>query len=156
MTQLIRIDPSIRVTYLPLSKKFSQSGIIQKTTTRVYDQRISIFNSKSVDVDKLTIVDQIPVIEDARINLRLISPTISVPVANTSKATKKVVNLSTTVSKGVTAQWEGYGQAGVDESELGKDGRLNWLCSVPSQGNVNFSLQWEVSFPSGTKVETSL
>lgn len=92
--------------------------------------------------------------EDAQINLKLLSPTLSTPPANTSsKANKKdKFTATTTVSKGITVQWEGYGQAGVEESDLGKDGHLNWLCSVPPQGKVNLSLQWEVSFPSGTNI----
>ncbi len=57
------------------------------------------------------------------------------------------------VSSGVAAQWDGADDSQGDITALGKDGKLNWLCSIPPQGTVNLSLQWEVLAPASITVD---
>ncbi|KAJ2925884.1 hypothetical protein H1R20_g11211, partial [Candolleomyces eurysporus] len=76
-----RIGPSIRVTYHPLAKKLSQSGLmfISRTRNYVFSQRITVHNTKSLAIDNLTIMDQIPVSEESSITVKLLSPRLSLP-----------------------------------------------------------------------------
>lgn len=51
------------------------------------------------------------------------------------------------VSEGVIAQWDGADEPNVDLEASGKDGKLNWICSVAPQDKINLTLQWEVTVP---------
>ncbi|KIL61351.1 hypothetical protein M378DRAFT_82562, partial [Amanita muscaria Koide BX008] len=61
------LDPAIRVTYHPVSRKTSQTGFYSKSNVNSYSQRISISNTKSITITDLRIVDQIPVSADETI-----------------------------------------------------------------------------------------
>ncbi|ESK90594.1 mucoidy inhibitor a [Moniliophthora roreri MCA 2997] len=56
------------------------------------------------------------------------------------------------VADGVMAQWDGADEVSVDVEALGKNGKINWLCSVPAGEKMNLTLQWEVSMPVKTQV----
>jgi hypothetical protein len=56
-----------------------QSGFYTKTSNHSYAQRITVFNTKATVVEWLKIVDQMPVSEDARIAVKLMSPVLTVP-----------------------------------------------------------------------------
>ncbi|TDL26898.1 hypothetical protein BD410DRAFT_782988 [Rickenella mellea] len=148
------VDPSIRVTYHPRSKRVSQSGFYRATANHVFSQRITIFNTKSTAVDNVKIVDQIPVSEDSQIAVKLTSPALIVPsnpgTTNGAPNIKAVQPLK--VSSGIVAQWDGVDEPGFDVLALAKDGKLNWICSVPSQEKVNFNLEWAVTAPVGVSV----
>ncbi|KXN91234.1 hypothetical protein AN958_01756 [Leucoagaricus sp. SymC.cos] len=58
---LLGVDPAIHITYHPCVEKTSQSGLITKTSAKVLTQRITIQNTKLSPVNKLMIVDGIPV-----------------------------------------------------------------------------------------------
>ncbi|RXW13249.1 hypothetical protein EST38_g12604 [Candolleomyces aberdarensis] len=157
------LDPSIRVIYHPLAKKLSQSGFMSRTRHYVFSQRITVHNTKSLAIDNLTIVDQIPVSEESSITVKLLSPPLSLPDLSATgtassnsflKDTKENklgvrVPLPVKVSHGVVAQWDGVDDVNSDDGveNLGKDGKLNWVCSSPSQGKITLTLQWEVSAP---------
>ncbi|PPQ90355.1 hypothetical protein CVT25_007757 [Psilocybe cyanescens] len=139
------VDPSIRVTYHPQEKMTSESGFYNKSLKYVYSQRISVHNTKSVAVDKLKIIDKVPVSQDANLIVNLINPTLTLPapsavgIATSNKALPTVK-----VGHGILAQWNGAEKSGADVSALGKDGKLNWICSVPALEKINLLLQWEV------------
>ncbi|KAF8813462.1 hypothetical protein BYT27DRAFT_7158363 [Phlegmacium glaucopus] len=132
------LDTSIRVTYHPRSKMISQSGFYNKSTTHAISQTITIHNTKSVGIEKLKITDNIPVSQDANITVNLISPSLTTPLP--SSATRAAPPM--TVANGVVAQWS---DSGSDVNVLGKDGRLDWICSIPAHGKINLLLQWEAS-----------
>ncbi|ESK90597.1 mucoidy inhibitor a [Moniliophthora roreri MCA 2997] len=159
------LDPSIRITYHPQSKKSTTSGFYQKSTSYEYIQRITIHNTKANRVPLLKIVDQIPVSEDAQITVKLVNPALKVPTGSTkpqavagssSGGETTVVEASAgpnvKVAEGVVAQWDGADDPSVDVNALGKDGKINWLCDVAGQEKVNLTLQWEVSTPVKTQV----
>ncbi|KAG5351764.1 hypothetical protein C0989_005019 [Termitomyces sp. Mn162] len=148
------LDPSIRIIYHPLSKKKSESGFYTKTTTHAYMQSITVFNTKSTPVERVRVSDQIPVSEDAQIQVRLLNPPLP-SIAHAYKgqdkdkgkervsdegAEKRVV-----VSKGISAMWEG--EEGEGE---GRDGRFGWIVELPGQGKANVVLRYEVVVPAGT------
>ncbi|KAF6759168.1 hypothetical protein DFP72DRAFT_1031955 [Ephemerocybe angulata] len=154
------LDPSIRVTYLPLSKKVSQSGFMTKATNYIFTRRITLHNTKSLAIENVKVIDQIPVSENSVINVKLISPALELPDSGTLKAgwteNKAGVKIPppAKVGQGILAQWDGAEDlSSEDEVEsLGKDGKISWLCALPSQGKVTLTLQWEVSAPLRTDI----
>ncbi|KAK0188984.1 hypothetical protein F5146DRAFT_1057481 [Armillaria mellea] len=145
------LDPSLRITYHPQSKKVSQSGFYTKSSNYIYVQRISVHNTKATTtVENLKILDQIPVSEDEQINVKLVSPALSLPDGSSIRTVKTNASRAiphVQVSEGVVARWEGSDESGIDVDALGKDGKINWLCTVPPQGKLSLVMQWEVSTP---------
>ncbi|TFK38963.1 mucoidy inhibitor A [Crucibulum laeve] len=144
------LDPSIRITYHPSAKKASQSGFYQKTAEHTFIQRITVHNAKQAAVN-VKILDQVPVSQDARVEVKLVNPALTVPEPPSAGSIKGISNnlkrrTSVSPAKGVMAQWEGAEDA-ADESALGRDGKLSWLCTVPAKGTTDVMLQWEVGYP---------
>ncbi|KAF6747896.1 hypothetical protein DFP72DRAFT_1167026 [Ephemerocybe angulata] len=160
------LDPSIRVTYLPLSKKVSQSGFMTKATNYIFTQRITLHNTKSLAIENVKLIDQIPVSENSVINVKLISPALDLTdsgvgtVSSTLKAgwseNKAGVKIPppAKVGQGILAQWDGADEVNSEDGveSLGKDGKISWICALPSQGKVTLTLQWEVSAPLRTDI----
>ncbi|KAK0488983.1 hypothetical protein IW261DRAFT_1442573 [Armillaria novae-zelandiae] len=150
------LDPSLRITYHPQSKKVSQSGFYTKSSNYIYVQRISIHNTKAIaTVENLKILDQIPVSEDEQISVKLVNPALSLPDGSSIKTAKTNASRAiphVQVSEGVVARWEGSDESGIDVDALGKDGKINWLCTVPPQGKLSLVMQWEVSSPARAHV----
>lgn len=108
-------------------------------------------------------MDQIPVSADEKIVVKLFNPPLPSVQENvggaSSRAGEKSANNSgakVKVAQGVLAQW-GDGTedaAAVEEgtTAVGKDGKLSWICEVPSQGKMNLMLQWEVTAPAQAHV----
>ncbi|KAJ7268023.1 hypothetical protein C8J57DRAFT_1450382 [Mycena rebaudengoi] len=140
------LDPSIRITYHPIIKKLSQSGFYTKSANYVFSQRITIFNTKSISVDHLKIIDQIPISQNSQIEVKLVNPALALPSDGGSSVKgppKKAQVL--TVGKGVVAQWDGADEPDQEVDSLGLDRKLNFICSVASQAKVNLALEWEVT-----------
>ncbi|TEB18300.1 hypothetical protein FA13DRAFT_1746206 [Coprinellus micaceus] len=116
------LDPSVRVTYHPISKKASQTGLLSKTANYVFTQRMTLHNTKSLAIENVKLIDQIPVSE------------------NSNKAGVKVPPPVKT--------WNA--EDGVEG--IGRDGKVSWMCALPSQGKVTLTLQWEVSAPFRTDI----
>jgi hypothetical protein len=101
-------------------------------------------------VDNLKVVDRIPVSEDSQINVKLTLPALpmnstsggaSLSLSSITDALTKKVKLA----EGVVAQWYGAGEENTNAEYLGKDGKVQWVCSLGSQDQVDLILQWEVS-----------
>ncbi|KAH6911805.1 hypothetical protein BKA70DRAFT_862855 [Coprinopsis sp. MPI-PUGE-AT-0042] len=162
------LDPSIRVTYIPVAKKTTQTGFMTKSRVHTYTQRITVHNTKALSADKVKIIDQIPVSEDSTITVKLISPALpfsdktgssagGIPSGGGAMVENKLgvkVPAPVNVSKGITAQWEGVEEVSSESEveDLGGEGKFGWLCSIPAQGKVNLTLQWEVSAPFKTAI----
>jgi hypothetical protein len=134
------------VTYHPLVKKISQSGFYNKAANHIFSQRITIFNTKAGGINDFKVIDQVPVSEDAQIDVKLVSPSLVIPDCSTTGGVPSAP-APVKVSDGVVAQWVGADEKGFDVESLGKDGKLNWVCSVPAQGKITLSLSWEVNNP---------
>ena len=105
-------------------------------------------------MDDVRIVDQVPVSEDEQIKVKLVSPALIVgPAAGGESVSKEKGKdkalQKVNVAKGVVAQWDGTDEPETDgdAEALGRNGKINWVCSIPSQGKVNLVLQWEVTAP---------
>ncbi|KAF8648982.1 hypothetical protein AX16_006096 [Volvariella volvacea WC 439] len=145
------LDSTIRVTYHPQTKKTSQTGFYSKSSTRLFTQRLSIFNSKQITISNLRILDHFPVSQHQDIVVKLISPPLTLP-ETLNNGTIRVPN-PPKISDGVIAQWNGVDEDGVDLESLGKDGMFNWICKIPAQGKLNLTLQWEVRSPATMKIQ---
>ena len=150
---LYSLDPSIRVTYHPRVKKVSQSGFYTKISNHVYSQHITVYNTKTTPVEDVRIVDQVPVSEDEQIKVKLVNPVLTMGSLlgggeGGSKEKEKPAQ-KVGIAKGIVAQWDGTDEprAEEDAKSLGKNGKINWLCSIPAQGKVNLVLQWEILAP---------
>jgi len=143
---LYSLDQSIRIAYHPCDSKKFESGFYTKTTNTNFSQRITVHNSKDLDVQEVTIMDHIPVSEDTQVSVVLKSPSLTLPNAEDDSGAPSTVVPSVKVQIGVVARWQDSGNSG-DMRSLGKDGKLEWVCSIPAKSKVNLLLQWEVSAP---------
>ena len=76
------LDPSIRITYHPRIKQASESGLISKTSSTSFNQRITIHNTKTISVKNL---NHIPVSQVSQISVKLITPSLTLPSPNQIK-----------------------------------------------------------------------
>lgn len=74
-------------------------------------------------------------------------PSTTKSPADLSLKVAVVIPSQVTVSDGVVAFWKGADEPGCDLDALPKDGKLDWVCSMPAQGKLNLVLQWEVTTP---------
>ncbi|KAJ7183536.1 hypothetical protein C8R46DRAFT_1067220 [Mycena filopes] len=132
------LDPSIRITYPPFTKKLSQSGFYKKSATHVFTQRITIHNTKSVAVEQLKIIDQIPSSRNAQIKVKLLQPALALKddTVNLKAAVLPKVDATVKVGSGIVACWDGGEEV---------DRRVSWMCAVPAQGKISLSLEWTVT-----------
>ncbi|KAJ3504191.1 hypothetical protein NLJ89_g8067 [Agrocybe chaxingu] len=144
------IDPTIRITYHPRSKKINRSGFTRKTCSYLFDQRVTVLNTKGSAVSNLKIQEQVPVSEDSSITVNLLNPSLVLPHVNRKGVLQTAEAVK--VMEHVRAEWDGMGEADVEPSLVGKEGRFNWICEVPSQGKLNLTLSWEVACPYGTDI----
>ncbi|KAJ7776830.1 hypothetical protein DFH07DRAFT_797936 [Mycena maculata] len=128
--------------------KRSHSGFYTKSANYVFSQRITVFNTKGVTVD------QIPTSQNAQIEVKLVSPVLMVPSdagagmgMSSIKAAPRTPGAPQVLSiaQGVVVQWDGVDEPDCAVETLGLDRKLNWICSVPSQGKINLALDWEVT-----------
>ncbi|TFK17639.1 hypothetical protein FA15DRAFT_698379 [Coprinopsis marcescibilis] len=158
------LDPAVKVVYHPQTKKLSKTGLINKSDVYLFTQRITVHNSKTIDIDNVKVIDHIPVSEDAAIVVKLISPALQLPTtesggsvrAGKSDVSSTVVRIPSPVkvASGITAKWDdgGEDEENIDVTSLGKNGKINFVCALPAQGKTNLTLQWEVTAPAKTKI----
>ncbi|KAF9051995.1 hypothetical protein BJ165DRAFT_1413836 [Panaeolus papilionaceus] len=152
------VDPSIRVTYHPRSKKTSRSGFYTKSTNYVYQQRITIHNTKTQVIKGFKVLDQFPISENSDITVKHINPPLILPSSQPNSITGSAVGdetLSVKISSDVVAQWDGADEAEKGEIPVdlvGKEGKVAWICSVPAGSKLGLVMHWEVSTPVDTMV----
>ena len=99
-------------------------------------------------VSRVHIFDQVPVSEDERIKVSVVSPALMVPGSEeaTLGGVKKLAQ-PVKVQRGVSAQW--HREHGDEDPALGKDGRVKWVCELATQEKLTLSLEYDVSAPAG-------
>ncbi|KAG8951561.1 hypothetical protein FRC04_005847 [Tulasnella sp. 424] len=168
-------DPSIRITYHPLSKvaRNSSGGLLSsKHDISSFVQRITVKNTRTTAVSPLFIKDQIPVSVNSAYKVTLNEPQeLGVP-----KDRKEVQ-----VATGVKARWarKGASDADIDAEEKEKEaggskfgtiasrkepsdsvsdpgvsgveeeGVLEWVCNIDGGKGVDLTLSWDIVSPAG-------
>ena len=128
--------------------------ITRKTCSYIFEQRISVFNTKPTPVTSLKVLDQFPVSEDSTIIVNLTAPPLVLPTPNKKGVLKipEPVRINDAAGNKVQVQWDGAEDPDTDPSLLGKEGKLGWVCEVPAQRTVVLALAWEVVCPYGTDI----
>jgi hypothetical protein len=163
-TASLGVDPAVRVTYHPQSKKSKTTGggvLSTKHTLTSFEQGITIKNTRLTQLHRLLVKDQIPVSNDARIKVALVEPKV---LAGAGKSAAAGVGVS--ASKGVRVRWvpkngennvsaktaSASSAAATANDELDAEsarGMLEWVCEIEPSSNVDLVLGWEVSAPVG-------
>ncbi|KAG8932275.1 hypothetical protein FRC01_014806 [Tulasnella sp. 417] len=169
------VDPSIRITYHPLSKvsRNSSGGLLSsKHDVSSYVQRITVKNTRTTTVSHLFVKDQIPVSINSAYKVNL-----SEPQELGAPKDRKEVQVAT----GVKARWarKGASDGDMDEQEKEKEagtskfstvaskkapsdsvsdsgvsgveeeGVVEWVCTLDGGKGVDLTLAWDIVAPAG-------
>ncbi|PVD28133.1 hypothetical protein C0Q70_10717 [Pomacea canaliculata] len=119
------IDPAIKVTYKPLKKYKTASGIFSKVTSTTYEQVTEVKNTHDYGV-KLLVMDQLPRSTDERVKVNLLEPQIDL------KHLEK--------NKDVT---------------LNKKNNIEWNVDLPEKGTKELVLKYVIEHPSQMNLQTA-
>ncbi|KAF9260039.1 hypothetical protein L218DRAFT_1003125 [Marasmius fiardii PR-910] len=145
------LDPSVRITYHPAIKNTATTGFYNRSRCHSHIQRITVHNMKQLPIKNLKIFDHIPVSENPQVTVKLISPPLKLPGPAVEFGREKAIP-SVKISEGIAVQWAESDEVAADARNLGKDGKICWLCDIPSQGEVELVLQWEVLTPPDAQI----
>ncbi|KAG9051257.1 hypothetical protein FS837_010544 [Tulasnella sp. UAMH 9824] len=169
------VDPSIRITYHPLSKvaRNSSGGLLSsKHDISSYVQRITVKNTRTTAVSPLFVKDHIPVSINSAYKVNLNEP----QELGAPKDRKEV-----SVATGVKARWARHGASDGDidaeekEKETGtskfgtvaskkapsdsvsdsgisgveEEGAVEWVCTLDGGKGVDLTLAWDIIAPAG-------
>lgn len=142
VTLSLGIDPAILVSYPKPDVKRSTTGVFSKEDSSVYTRSISVTNTRS-QVNKpinLVVLDQVPVSEDERLRIVIVTP-----------RGLQLGGGSVPVGKGIVAGGkEGdWGRAG---ARLKMGGEVVWDVSLNAGKGVKLVLEYEVGVPGGDTV----
>ncbi|KAH8930448.1 hypothetical protein BT69DRAFT_1255379 [Atractiella rhizophila] len=129
------VDPSIRVTYNPRSIRSSTSGLLSRTKSHLFTQRMVVHNSKASRIT-MVLKDQIPISQDSNLVVKLISPSLSTAEEDKGKWSD--------CGKNVYARWsveEGSGEK--------KPGEVEWKIEVQPGQKTAVGYEFEVTAGTG-------
>ena len=121
--------------------------VLTKSTVQGYSQLITIRNLKSSPLQKLTIMDQIPISEDKSIMVNMISPSKD-QVINVSDNSSTTASTSLPISSkaSIRASFSEKGEKERDRILWNSDaGRVTWdFIDVKEKKTVEVKLEWEI------------
>ncbi|RBA20411.1 hypothetical protein FPRO05_08856 [Fusarium proliferatum] len=138
-TLSLGVDSAIRVIYPKPDVRRSTTGVFSKEDSSVYVRAVTVHNTR-VTAKKpigLLVLDQIPVSEDDRLRVELLSPrglTVEGPRQATGTPGRE------------TAEDKDWGKA---MASLKKSGQVSWEVSLNAGKAVKLELEYSVSMPSG-------
>lgn len=171
-TLSLGIDPSINVSYAKPTVRRSQSGIFNKEDSEVFTRTATITNTKNNAVVQLTVLDQIPVSEDERLKIDILSPrglkigseAVKAAVSTVSEAasTKSTANLQSAASSSRLSVYgddgqkvdggQGGGKWGSATAIAKKGGEIDWTVGINAGRGCKLVLEYETSYPNGESV----
>jgi Domain of unknown function (DUF4139)/N-terminal domain of unknown function (DUF4140) len=162
------VDPAITISYPKPTVRRSQSGIFNKEDSNVFSRAVIIMNTKPKAGIEMTVLDQVPVSEDERLKIEILSPRglkaggDGVPTGISAFAGLAPTNTGINgkgSAKDVRASVYGVdgkefkdGKWGSAVATAKKGGEVAWNVKLnPGQG-VKLVLEYEASFPAGETV----
>ncbi|KZT61867.1 hypothetical protein CALCODRAFT_463674 [Calocera cornea HHB12733] len=156
----VGVDPSIRITYPPVSKKTRiqpAGGFLSssKLDATLFTQRISLKNARQSDV-KLLVRDLVPVSEEQKFKVVVIEPSN----LDSAKAGEEVKVSPEVFCYWARKDWHVTDKGTVSAGSLSKklykssqsdvpDGQVEWVVSLGPGKDIEFTLSWEVTAPQG-------
>ncbi|KAF8376426.1 hypothetical protein PRIPAC_82855, partial [Pristionchus pacificus] len=130
-TASLGVDPAVKIEYKPAHKHHEQTGLINKWSSSVTEQKIIVKNTRG-DAVLLTIREQIPRSTDEKIKVKVVSP----------EAIEKVTE-------------EAHGEnhtpkAGV---RLLPSNNLEWTIKMEKGTNQTLTIKYAIEHPSNEKLE---
>jgi hypothetical protein len=168
------VDPTISVSYAKPTVRRSQSGIFSKEDCEVYTRIATVTNTKHNATVELTVLDQIPVSEDERLRIEIVSPRglriggETVPAGQNAQSGSAAENETGSLRDGKSAAGKSrlsiYGDDGgkngsVRDGKWGsalalakKDGEVNWNVKINPLKGCKLVLEYEATYPGGEMV----
>jgi len=163
------VDPTINVSYAKPTVRRSQSGIFSKEDCEVYTRMATITNTKHNMAVELQVLDQVPISEDERLRIEIVSPrglrlgAEAVPAGMTAQNGNDGEGEMSPSAKTRTSV---YGDNGVRASGTGremskwgsaiatakKDGEVNWNVKINPLRGCKLVLEYEATYPGGEQV----
>jgi hypothetical protein len=138
-TLSLGVDPAIRVVYPKPEVRRTTTGVFTKEDSSVYVRTMTLHNTRASHGQpiKLLVLDQVPVSEDERLKVPLITPrgltvdggAVAAGAPGSTHASDK--------------NW------GIAEARLEKGGQVSWVVSLNAGKTVKLALEYAVAMPSG-------
>ncbi|KAL9584755.1 MAG: hypothetical protein Q9212_001920 [Teloschistes hypoglaucus] len=150
------VDPALNVVYSKPSVHRSQSGVFQKEGSCVYTRSCTLTNTKNDTAIEATMLDQVPVSEDDKLKVEILTPrglskegdqVAAAGIGQINEGTgKKGSTYAASSAGGSGSKW------GKASAKMKKEGEIEWDIKLkPGQG-VKLELEYEARFPSGSGV----
>lgn len=155
------VDPQVKVTYHPRTKKSRSQGglLVSRTVTTAFHQKVTVKNTRGTPINRLLVRDQIPISSDQRLKVSIIEPSgLEFPGRNTitsgGSGEKITLPKELKIAKGVSVRWKvGDDEVSDTASTLGADGAregiLEWVCDIDAGKTTELNLAWDVNTPTG-------
>ncbi|KZO92057.1 hypothetical protein CALVIDRAFT_504801 [Calocera viscosa TUFC12733] len=158
----VGVDPSVRITYPPVSKKARTQATgsflnSSKLDATLFTQRIGVRNTRQSDV-KILVRDLVPISEEQKFKVAVLEPNN----LGDAKACEEVKVSDQVFCYWARKDWDATDRGTISASSLSKvvhkssqsdvpDGQVEWVVSLkPTQG-TELTLSWEVTAPQGEK-----
>jgi hypothetical protein len=163
------VDPTISVSYAKPTVRRSQSGIFSKEDCEVYTRMATVTNTKHNTAVELQVLDQVPISEDERLRIEIVSPRglrlggEGVPAGMAAQGGNEgegdlspAAKTRTSVygDNGVKASGTGrdMGKWGLATAMAKKDGEVNWNVKINPLRGCKLVLEYEATYPGGEQV----
>ena len=149
------VDPALNVVYSKPLVRRSQSGVFQKDGSRIYTRSCTLTNTKNNTVVEATVLDQIPVSEDDKLKVEVLTPqglrkegdvAVKAGVGQVNEGTGKKGSTYAEGSGGERAEKGKWGKA---TAKMKKEGEIEWDVKLNLGQGVKLELEYEARFPGG-------
>jgi hypothetical protein len=125
----------------------------------VFQQGISVKNTRTFPLSRLIVKDQVPISTDAQIKVNVLEPALPEVKMGWSRPTKDIrstIALNEVIisgNKDLRARWTRSNEddEATQGSEVNAEGLMEWICRVEPNSSIELKLGWEVNVPKGFK-----
>jgi hypothetical protein len=161
------VDPAITVTYAKPTVRRSSTGLFSKEDCEVYTRVATITNTKNNNSVDITLLDQIPISEDERLRIEILTPRglktggEGVPAGVEKEPDTSAVAVAVAASRNPagSARMSVYGDNGKKSGAWGsaiatmkKEGEINWKVKINPGRGCKLVLEYETTYPGGETV----